>query len=77
MSLIIAIELPGNGLVCYEVYERYTSFYDQYVRNRFGSYRNLLKGVSFNVMNSNQVLDEIGNAIDSYTIADIMSYACV
>jgi len=124
LSPIIAIELPGNGWVFYEVYERHTSFCDQYVRNGFGSYKNLLKGMSFNAMNSEwltfikkttchfctisimgsiairmkgvpenscsflqlgysssiwtayRYLCEDGNAIDTYTIVDIMSYPC-
>ena len=124
LSPIIAIELPGNGWVFYEVYEPYTSFYDQYVRNGFGLYRNLRKGMNFNAMNSEwltfikkttchfctisimgsiairmkgvpenscsflqlgysssiwtayRYLYEDGNAIDTYTIVDIMSYPC-
>ncbi|KAK1734850.1 hypothetical protein QTG54_014310 [Skeletonema marinoi] len=47
LSQIISVGLPGSG-TANEVNEPYPSFYDQYVRNGFGSYRNLLKDISFN-----------------------------
>ncbi len=80
LSQIIAVGLPGSGMIFYEVgnfsfvlsalslflaanstissmfclkfqaNEPYPSFYDQYVRNGFGSYRKLLKDMSFNII---------------------------
>lgn len=36
LSQIVAVGLPGSGMVFYEPTEQYTSFYDIFVRNAFG-----------------------------------------
>lgn len=50
LSQILAIGLPGSGTVFYEVIEPYTMLYDYFQRNGFGSYRNLLEDMSFNLI---------------------------
>ena len=67
LSQIIAVGLPGSGRVFYEVNEPYPSFYDQYVRNGFGSYRKLLKDMSFNVIMS-EWLSFINNKSLQYNV---------
>ena len=45
LSQIVAVGLPGSGMVFYEETEQYPAFYDIFVRNAFGSYRDILKEV--------------------------------
>lgn len=54
MSLFFAVNSIISSVYCFEFQanEPYPSFYDQYVRNGFGSYRKLLKDMSFNLIMS-------------------------
>ena len=60
LSQILAIGLPGSGMVFYEVIEPYTMLYDYFQRNGFGSYRKLLEDMSFNLIMANW-LTYLGN----------------
>jgi hypothetical protein len=48
LSQIIAVGLPGSGMVFYEETEQFIAFYDIFIRHALGSYRDILKEVSFN-----------------------------
>ena len=121
LSQIWSVGLPGSGTTFWEVNEPYPHFYDHFNRHGFGSYRKLMKAMSYNVImgqwltfinnkslqynintgdngepdenyareiiqlfvlglyqlnkDGSQVLNEEGNAVETYAIDDIMSYA--
>lgn len=50
LSQIVAVGLPGSGMVFYEPTEPYLVFYDIFVRGAFGNYRDMMKEFSFSVI---------------------------
>ena len=48
LSQIVAVGLPGSGMVFNEETEHYIAFYDMFVNNSFGNYLKLMKEFSFN-----------------------------
>ncbi len=76
VSLFFAVNSIISSLFCFkfQVNEPYPSFYDQYVRSGFGSYRELLKSMSFNLImsewltfkNNRSLQYNINNGIQSH-----------
>jgi hypothetical protein len=50
LSQIVAVGLPGSGMVFEEQTEHYIAFYDIFVNHAFGNYRRLMEAFSFNVI---------------------------
>jgi len=48
LSQIVAVGLPGSGMVFNEETEHYIAFYDIFVNYAFGNYRQLMGAFSFN-----------------------------
>lgn len=48
LSQIVAVGLPGSGMVFNEETEHYIAFYDTFVNHAFGDYLTLMKEFSFN-----------------------------
>ena len=48
LSQIVAVGLPGSGMVFNEETEHYIAFYDMFVNHAFGNYRRLMDAFSFN-----------------------------
>lgn len=50
LSQIVAVGLPGSGMVFEEQTEHYIAFYDIFVNHAFGNYRQLMDAFSFNAI---------------------------
>ena len=50
LSQIVAVGLPGSGMVFNEETEHYLAFYDMFVTHAFGNYLKLMKEYSFSVI---------------------------
>jgi hypothetical protein len=50
LSQIVAVGLPGSGMVFNEETENYIAFYDLFTTHAFGNYLQLMKDFSFNVI---------------------------
>ena len=50
LSQIVAVGLPGSGMVFEEQTEHYIAFFDIFVNYAFSNYRSLMEAFSFNVI---------------------------